>query len=243
MTVSLTYSFDVLVKEIVDVASSILYFICKTPFGFQLLSVIVVQCYFNSLVTLILVWGQSLPNRIASTFSLLCLLPYSCSVSVAESCRTPIDALIFFPLLSSSSSSTCNPRNHALLSGCHRWSLLTLMSLPPLPSPLLHYNLAFQPTTVAIDHTNVALPLSSPPPLPLLSSPYLLPATAVKMPASSSLTASPSLSLASTPLLPLPGIAISNPLPQSHDPATAVLSPLFRHRPYHYCLPLQPPCF
>ncbi|RRT52790.1 hypothetical protein B296_00025090 [Ensete ventricosum] len=38
-------------------------------------------------------------------------------------------------------------------------------------------------------------------------------------------------------------ITISSPLSQPHDPAAAVLSPLFRHRPHRCCLSLQPPCF
>ncbi|RWW44993.1 hypothetical protein BHE74_00049208 [Ensete ventricosum] len=40
-------------------------------------------------------------------------------------------------------SFTCNPCSRALLNCIHYWSLLMPTLLPPLPSPLLHYNCAF----------------------------------------------------------------------------------------------------
>ncbi|RWW21986.1 hypothetical protein GW17_00013842 [Ensete ventricosum] len=85
----------------------------------------------------------SLPSRVASTFSLLCLLPCSRSTFAAESYRTPAVVIIFFlffPLLSPPSSSACHPHSRS-----HYWSLLMSMPLSPLPSPLLHHNRAFQP--------------------------------------------------------------------------------------------------
>ncbi|RZS17374.1 hypothetical protein BHM03_00049526 [Ensete ventricosum] len=104
----------------------------------------------------------SLPSRVASTFSLLCLLPCSRSTFAAESYRTPAAVIIFFlffPLLSPPSSSACHPHSRS-----HYWSLLMSMSLSPLPSPLFHHNHAFQPSTAATNPTSAApVAIISPP--------------------------------------------------------------------------------